>query len=130
MASENDAKVLVEEFLASWDRMEKFYEVFIEHSRWAYIVMILGLIKELRQRGYDRQFRAGQSLATFILSRSRRHGLRRDQANLKIDLNPQGGMSLGYYEPPNQEVEISVETLEVTPEVETLLQCLLSHPID
>ncbi|MDF1662457.1 MAG: hypothetical protein P1V97_11840 [Planctomycetota bacterium] len=64
------------EFIRSWDRMEEFYKP----DRWRFSTAVLSMIKELREAGYDRQLRAGQSLSSLGLSRSRRHGLTNRQA--------------------------------------------------
>ena len=156
MASENDEKAIQEEFLASWDELEKFFvRLFfmlpigdvdtetmlglIAELRPLGLLPIkdvenkkamLDVIIELRQKGCDRQFRAGQSLDMLKLSRSREHGLRNDQAWVGMFLIPESGMRVVYSAPPNEWIEVDLEKVEVTPEVEELLQRLLSHPID
>ncbi|MCB9762076.1 MAG: hypothetical protein H6741_00120 [Alphaproteobacteria bacterium] len=72
------------EFIVSWDKIEKFYE----RPRFGCSQDALDLIAALRQRGFDHTLRAGQSMATFILSRSRRHGLRPGQASVSIVFHP------------------------------------------
>jgi hypothetical protein len=52
------------EFLDSWDRMESFFE---KHHK------ILELIRNLREFKYDEHLRAGQSMHSLILTRSRMH---------------------------------------------------------
>jgi len=47
---------------------------------WKY--RVFQFIAQLRQAGYDRKLRAGQSLEVFIVSRSRDHGLRPDQPRI------------------------------------------------
>jgi hypothetical protein len=132
MASE-DEKALEEEFLASWDQIEKCYE-FIRseaHPRYeAYGRAMLGLIGELRQQGYDRQLRAGQTLFMFIVSRSRKHGLRSDQSRIEILEAVGGGMRLIYDERLNEKIELIAEKFALTAEFKELLQRLLTHPID
>ncbi|HVU14778.1 MAG TPA: hypothetical protein VHD90_26060 [Phototrophicaceae bacterium] len=91
---------------------------------------MLDLMRELRQRGYDRQFRAGQSLWRFILSRSRQHGLRPDQPLLIFDLQREGSMFVGYHEPPDLTIEFATERIEIKPQVDGLLKRLLAQPID
>lgn len=68
------------EFKESWDRVERFYERL--SNRWPSLDSITMLVGTMRQKGYDERLRAGTSLYTLILSRSRRHGLRSDQASI------------------------------------------------
>ncbi len=68
------------EFILSWDNIESFYrEMNLDKKN-----EILQLIKEMRDKGFDSTLRAGQSLYTFILSRSRRHGLRENQDSVSF----------------------------------------------
>ena len=68
------------EFILSWDRIEEFYDE-LELSRKN---EIKGLIKLMRKKGFEKTLRAGQSLYTLVLSRSRRHGLRENQASISF----------------------------------------------
>ena len=88
------------------------------------------LMASLRSRGYDRQFRAGQSVHRFVLSRSRYHHLRPEQACLFIELKHEGGMNVIYYEDNVKVTELDVPQVAITPEVETVLQRLLAQPIN
>lgn len=63
------------EFIESWNSIENFYE----QINGSFTTKVLELIKELRKKGFDERLRAGQSLDTFLLSRSRRHGLTQEQ---------------------------------------------------
>lgn len=63
------------EFIESWDSIERFYKRINEN----FTPKVLNLIKQLRQKAFDERLRAGQSLYTFILSRSKRHGLTQEQ---------------------------------------------------
>ncbi len=130
MASQNDERPIEEKFSASWDEIEPWYKLLCDLPNWQWMKPILGLIAELRSRGNDQQFRAGQQLATFILSRSQKHGLRLEQPRLSIDLNPEGGMTLRYKEPPNPVIKVNLERVELAPELEQFLSRLLMHPID
>lgn len=66
------------EFLLSWDSIEKFYS-----QDWCtFSEPLLTMIHAMRSAGYDRLLRVGQSLSSLGLSRSRRYGLRSDQASL------------------------------------------------
>lgn len=71
------------EFRVSWDMIERFYSGFPEGRGDDYIK----LLGHLRERGFPAVLRAGQSMMTLILSRSRRHGLRPGQPNVSISLD-------------------------------------------
>ena len=73
------------EFIESWNNIEKFYSRFDDHFKTK--MLVIDLIRELRQKGFDERLRAGQSLYHFILSRSRRHGLISGQIFLKLVFN-------------------------------------------
>jgi hypothetical protein len=127
---DHDQQTTEEKFLQSWDAIEKFYARIIASSGWAWLTPIFSLIAKLRERGYDRQFRAGQSLTMFSLSRSLNHGLRNEQPAFGIEILPDGTMHLWYHEPPNENIEMDVDQVEITPEVEEFLARLVAHPID
>lgn len=63
------------EFIESWNSIERFYKRIDEN----FTPKVLQLIKEMREHGFDKKLRAGQSLYTLMLSRSRRHGLTWEQ---------------------------------------------------
>lgn len=72
------------EFIQSWDFIEEFYrEGWCEFSN-----AVLDMIHAMRIAGYDRVLRAGQSMWSLGLSRSRRHGLRGEQASLWFEFHP------------------------------------------
>ncbi len=74
------------EFLESWDRIQSFFDDHCFPPR----APALQLISELRARGFERTLRAGQSIRTLILSRSRRHGLRQGQPCIRINFELSG----------------------------------------
>lgn len=123
MASENGKKALEEDFYHSWNRLEVF---FAYHERTNPIV---GLIGQLRAKGYDRQLRVGQQVHAFVLSRARKNELRREDPRLIIEIQAEGGMRLWYYEPPKVNIEVDVNPVDLTPIVEELLQRLITYPI-
>jgi len=65
------------DFIESWDTLGVVFEWMLARVPWKDLVF--QFITQLRQAGYDRKIRAGQSLELFIVSRSRNHGLRPDQ---------------------------------------------------
>jgi hypothetical protein len=70
-------KGLEGQFIQSWDFTEEFYtslrDVPIKYK-------VLDLIKEMRKRGFDKTLRAGNAMYDLVLSRSAKHGLRREQS--------------------------------------------------
>ncbi len=63
------------EFVHSWNGIEEFYR-----QDWCdFSAAVLSMISAMREAGYDRRLRAGQSMSSLGLSRSRRHGLTADQ---------------------------------------------------
>ena len=68
------------DFVVSWDKTEKSFNRFAKNSK--RFQQALHFISQLREYGYDHQLRAGSSLTRFIVSRSRRNGLRQDQASI------------------------------------------------
>ena len=73
---------VVGEFMRSWDAIEEYYR----EDNGDYYKAVRGLIRAMRDAGYDRQLRAGQSMASFGLSRSQGQGLRDDQSRLWFDI--------------------------------------------
>ena len=68
------------DFIQSWEGMEEFFGWMLARVPWK--DRVLQFIAELRQAGYDRKLRAGQTIDIFIVSRSRHHGLRPDQSRV------------------------------------------------
>jgi hypothetical protein len=130
----NDHQSTIEQaFLLSWDGIERFYTSILNRHGWEYMAWlkpILDLISELSSRGYDRKLRAGQSVATFIVSRSRKDGLRQEQACLRIELNGKGGTWVDYHEHPDNRIQFEQDRVELTPELEALLERLAAQPVD
>ncbi len=91
---------------------------------------IQGLIAEMRRRGYDRKLRAGSSLSSLVLSRSREHLGQPGRECLVITLSPEGGMNVQYWDKSAVSFEIHVDRVDLTPELEQLLDRLLRQPID
>ena len=76
-------EVLETEFVKSWERMEWFFgsgEIFPKMPH------VVEFIEMLRASGFDRKLRAGQSLDLFVVSRSRKHGLRREQPSIAFHI--------------------------------------------
>jgi hypothetical protein len=127
LESENAQDAIEEEFLESWDFMERFIADLSAYPEYKSGEQILDLMTELRALGYDRKLRAGQSLTTFILSRSQKHG-NLGKAHLSIDFD-YVGMTVRYHD-PNMKAKIEIDHVELTPELKLWLSRLVAHPID
>ena len=113
-----------DDFVKSWDAVEFILGHMLTSAPWKN--QFFRFIAELRHAGYDRRFRAGQSLEFFILSRARHHGLRRDQASVTF---------IAYGSMMKMSVDrgcswILDMPIALTPQVEMALTELLNHPID
>ena len=136
LSAQNIDPVLEAEFVASWDHIIRFFEQFLILPSCEWLVPMIPFIRVLRQEGYNRKLRAGQSMMTFILSRAIRHGLRRGQASVAFNLHPDGQMTVNYYSAmrdlPDYSISrhLSVENASISDEVEGLLIRLLMQPLD
>lgn len=111
------------EFLASWDGIERFYR----GLDWPFAGAVHALVADIRRAGYDRVLRAGQSLWSLVVSRSRRHGLRADQPSIAFEFG-KAGMNL--YVNIGDVERCPVPVIALTPDVEALLRRLVSVAID
>lgn len=111
------------EFLKSWDDIESFYASLNNPI----VPQIQRMITQMRERGYDRTLRSGQSLWSFIVSRSRRHGLRQDQPMIQFDFRENGMDVTRRFGTENKAV---FEGIAFNPAIEELFQELQTQPID
>lgn len=107
------------EFINSWDTITTFYQEIDDSDD------IVSFICDLRSKGFDKTLRAGQSLYTFILSRSRRHGLLENQKYIMFSFQ-KDKMIITY----DENVEMIVNKIEVTSAVEDLLHAFSEQPIE
>ncbi|QIE99984.1 hypothetical protein [Roseimicrobium sp. ORNL1] len=113
------------EFFLGWDAMENSW---VGHLPESIQPLVKAFIAAMRQKGYDRKLRPGQSMFTFVLSRSRRYGLRQGQPFVDFSFNDEGmtiSNNLGGTCTTHQQPSIML-----TPEVEQLLERLAAEPID
>jgi hypothetical protein len=125
MYLEDEQKRIEADFMLSWDQME----IFFGDDDMPWMTQMLPLIRALRARGYDRKLRAGQSMTTFIVSRSREHGLRISQPSLAFNITPQRGIR-AQLTGEHVSVMATADRIEITPDIENLLIPLLAYPID
>lgn len=122
------------EFLESWCQVEDFYK----GIQRPFAMQVLNLIRRLRSAGYDRTLRAGTSLFSLLVSRSRRHGLRSGQPCIAFSFGDApftggaittGGMEAGVYF-DGHERTIFFPGIEWSDNLNALLKELEAKPID
>jgi hypothetical protein len=117
-----DPSEIEADFVQSWNNVAQFFNWILAPLPWKDEVM--QFLALLRAAGYDRKFRAGQSLDMLVLSRARVHGLRQGQSAVVFVFH-QGGMEVLV-----DHKKIDSIPIELTPKVEGVLAELLSKPID
>jgi hypothetical protein len=133
----SEDRYIEEEFASSWDKVEEFYyrlSLYVD-SRWRqdeWGASMLSLLAKLRKHNFDKKLRAGNTRAVLILSRSRSHGLRASQPFIEFHRDTVGlrGISVTYHEGPNTRMRIDLDKVELTAQVNDLLNRLIEHPID
>ncbi len=119
----DQGEFLLGDFLASWGEIEEFYA----DMHFAEARLAEQLVARLRAHHFDRTLRAGQSLLTLLLSRARRHGLRRGQPFVSIGFS--GSKVRATLEPEGALVSES-QGPEPTPELIRALRDLESRAVD
>jgi hypothetical protein len=89
--------------------------------------MVLPFIAELRRAGYDRKLRAGQSIWSLIVSRSRRPRLRPEQPVVSFQFHEN---SMEVYARDQKEERLQHIPIAMTDTVERVLRGLTERPID
>ena len=134
-----------QKFITSWDNIENFYK----RDNFVHREKILEMISQMRQLGFDKTFRAGQGMYSFMLSRSKEHGLRPDQPHIIFNLTDwhyawrhaeaRSKLGVPYSFPTtidiylcnmNNEEKLTISDIRFTPEIDTILKQLESFPID
>lgn len=111
------------DFIQSWEGIAEFFEWMLARIPWKQ--RVLQFIAQLRDAGYDQKLRAGQSLDMFVVSRSRRHGLRPDQPRVVFCFHNDVMDVLEGNEPEVRGADISLSA-----PVQAVLARLLSREID
>lgn len=118
-----------QDFLTSWDYIEVFYQKSMRYGEnEKFALPLLSLISKMRAKGYDKKLRAGHSMYTFIVSRSRYNGLRRGFSSLRIMINQDSTMSVRFRSDTLSEHEF--EKIELNHTLIELLNNLIQRPID
>jgi hypothetical protein len=118
-------------FVRSWDLVEACYSELATQSDGENWRPVLELVREMRGRGYDRLFRAGLAALSLVLSRSAKHGLRREQPYVHVFVWPwaqDGAMRVRCG--PGEGPRFVEETFALTPALERVLADLARAPID
>lgn len=123
----DDVQQIEQDFKESWEGIEEFYMMLLDKG-WEKASSLRNIVQTLRENGYDKNFRAGTSMATFILSRSRRHGLRARQASLSFETT-RYGLKVTYNKFPHSTI-MQCRTIAYREEFDELLERLLQEPID
>lgn len=120
-----------EQFKLSWDDVESIFNDPLLSSFNPEKSAMLNFINELRQKGYDKVFRAGQMVYALVLSRSFEHGLRPEQAHIMFEFQSNGidiyrcnFTETGSFETQHSKVK------KLVPEIEKMLNMLKEHSID
>jgi hypothetical protein len=128
-----DEEKAADEFQSSWKRAEEFYAHWSRLPRHEWLEPMIGLVGELRSRGYDRRLRHGHSLYILTLSRSIEHGLRDDQPYLSIVPLENGGLEIGgslHDTGGIRQVHLTLSTVALPPVLDNFLQQLAKERID
>ena len=108
--------------MRSWDAIEQYYS----EDAGDYYKAVRDLIHAMREAGYDRLLRAGQSMASFGLSRSRSQGLRDGQPRMWFDI----GSTEMDVDANFASGSLQQHPIQLTEEVSQLLEALAKHEID
>ena len=119
------------QFILSWDETKYFYRNSPISKFFPESWEMLKFIKYLREKGYDKVFRAGQIAFGLVLSRSLHYGLREEQPSLRFVFVNDG---INVYKenipkPGTREAQ-QIRVKKLTQEIEKLLKSLELKNID
>lgn len=112
------------EFLQSWDQIEEIYR----DPRYSMPAEILPFIAEMREQGFDRKLRIGQSMWTMILSRARLNGLKPEEPAVAFNFID-GRIQASCRVSENDLQTTEVSGIKLHPEIEGLLRWLENQAI-
>ena len=119
-----------ERFARSWNEVEEEYRRLAARLLWESCWPVVGLIEELRRRGYDRLFRAGMAAQCLVLSRSAEHGLRDDQRSVWVYVGQHGTPMEVVTRRHGFDTQFVEGRVALTPALERALADLASVPVD
>lgn len=110
------------EFIVSWEEVEEFY---LKHWRVDGLEQILALIRKIRSMGFERNLRAGTSMYTLMLYRSRRYRPKQPYIAFNFTNSSEMQVTKSF-----DESEVSIMPLEFSKKLHTLLSKFCGYPID
>lgn len=122
------------EFIESWQDLQQFYQ----QIELRVGPQVSQFICQLRSAGYEQTLRAGTSLNLLLVSRSRRHGLGREQPHITFAFGGArftgrdmavGEMAVTVFL-DGKERTIVFPSTELSPQLDELLKQLEAKPID
>lgn len=116
------------DFVWSWNIFEDWFKELSEMRGWDYIVPLLFLMREIRDKGYDSKLRAGQSMHALVLSRSRHHHMSAICPCIRILVQNDGSMKVSSFI-IDDENDYHYDKIELNNELIYLLDKLVSQPI-
>jgi hypothetical protein len=125
-----DTVAIETEFIKSWDEIERYFEDLTSNEGWKYVKPVLQIINQLRELGYDKVFRAGNSVWVLSLSRSILHGLRDEQHHIGIMATNQNTFDVHYVAGENVVEQFEASDILNDKEFFRLLDELARQPIN
>ncbi|MEL6407047.1 MAG: hypothetical protein AAFR81_21930 [Chloroflexota bacterium] len=118
-----------QDFRASWEKMLVWFQHLADSWHTDSLKDLVLLISELKNLGYDTKLRVGQSMDTFVLSRSRHHRLEftKNAYQVRISTSNNGMTVVAKF---NDRMESSFETIALNDELLALLDQLVDLPIE
>ena len=120
-------------FRESWSYVEMFYAGQIIVRGVSFLIPLYRTVFVWRLMGYDQKLRAGLSMDSLILSRSKVHGLRPDQAALQIYVAEEAKFTVKYHNGAStmtSSVDGTDSDLVIADELQSLIDRLVEQPID
>ena len=111
----DNSQEIEQDFINSWDWITRFFKDMMERHNWKGVQHVLKMLEAMRERGYDKQLRAGQSMASFIVTRARSHGFKAHHGRIRFDLLP-NGLSATYHR-DGQEIKAITDSFEYSDEI-------------
>ena len=108
-------KGLEEQFVHSWNWVEDLYRAHPCYNE------VVAFMNSMRAKGYHKCLRAGQSMWVLMLSRALHHGLSQNHPYVYFCFS-QREMTAGFCD--KTKVELTLPSIELTPEIESWLNDL------
>lgn len=121
------------EFILGWDEIGQYFDHLCDSpfgKRFLPKSLVSQFIADLRRAGYDRKLRAGASVWRFVLSRSRRYGLRDEQPFISFVFRREGTLEIRSKIQEGGEIElIAGAPIALCGQVKEVLDRLVNQPI-